>query len=110
VPAIFDSLPTACSQEILKMARLLRVLIVEDSEDDALLLLRDLRRGSYDVSYERVDTADVMSTAIDQREWDIVISAYSMPHFDGLSALAARGESVPKARFVKEKDGAEVRE
>ncbi len=49
------------------MSRPLRVLIVEDSEDDALLLLRELRRGGYDPSFERVDTYSAMISALSRR-------------------------------------------
>ena len=68
-------------------ARPLRCLIVEDAEDDALLLLRQLRAGGYDVTWERVDTAEAMRAALDRQPWDIVISDYSMPRFSGLAAL-----------------------
>lgn len=66
----------------------LRVLVVEDSEDDASLLLRELRRGGYDVRYERVDTAAAMSSALNKQEWDLVVSDHSMPHFSGSAALS----------------------
>src|ERR1700676_885703 len=66
----------------------LRVLVVEDSEDDASLLLRELRRGGYDVSYERVDTAAAMSSALNTKEWDLVVSDHSMPNFSGSAALS----------------------
>ena len=65
----------------------LRVLFVEDSEDDMLLLLEELRRGGYGVEYSRVDTEVHMSEALDQGSWDIVIADYSMPGFSGLRAL-----------------------
>ena len=65
----------------------LRVLIVEDYEDDALLLLRELRRGGYDPVYERVDTAGTMEAALDEREWDLVIADHSMPAFSSFAAL-----------------------
>jgi two-component system, NarL family, sensor histidine kinase UhpB len=65
----------------------LRVLLVEDSEDDALLLLRELRRGGYEPLGERVDTAEAMETALDEREWDLVIADHSMPAFSSLAAL-----------------------
>lgn len=66
----------------------LRVLIVEDSEDDTILLLRELKRGGYDVIFERVDTADAMRAALANQPWDVVISDYSLPVFDAPSALA----------------------
>ncbi|OUL18793.1 hybrid sensor histidine kinase/response regulator [Nostoc sp. RF31YmG] len=65
----------------------LRVLIVEDSEDDTLLLVRELRRSEYTLNYVRVDTADAMQAALDQQSWDIVIADYSLPAFSGLDAL-----------------------
>lgn len=69
------------------MSKQLRVLVVEDSKDDVLLLIRELKRGGYQPEYERVDTADAMSAALDSKKWDIIISDYVMPRFSGLSAL-----------------------
>lgn len=66
----------------------LRILIVEDSEDDTLLLLRELRRGGYDSVCERVETAAAMRAALDRQMWDVVIADYSMPHFSAPAALA----------------------
>src|SRR5215204_936106 len=65
----------------------LRVLVVEDYEDDALLLLRELRRGGYDTVHERVDTAGAMEAALDGQEWDLVIADHSMPAFSSSAAL-----------------------
>jgi two-component system, NarL family, sensor histidine kinase UhpB len=65
----------------------LSVLLVEDSENDALLLLRMLRRGGYDPTWERVETAAAMEAALDGRRWDLVISDHSMPTFSSLAAL-----------------------
>ncbi|MCL4294640.1 MAG: PAS domain S-box protein [Anaerolineae bacterium] len=70
------------------MSRPLRVLIVEDSEDDTLLLLRELRRGGYDPTYERVETAEAMRAALAGQSWEIVIADYSLPHFSAPAALA----------------------
>lgn len=69
------------------MAQPLHVLIVEDSEDDTLLLLRALQRGGYEPFYERVDTREAMISALEKKKWDIVISDYSMPQFSGPEAL-----------------------
>lgn len=69
------------------MSRTLRLLLVEDSEDDALLVLRELRRGGYDVEHQRVETAEAMTRALAKQTWDIVISDYSLPHFSGTEAL-----------------------
>jgi two-component system, cell cycle sensor histidine kinase and response regulator CckA len=65
----------------------LRVLIVEDSEDDTLLLLRALRRSGYQVESDRVETPATMQDALEQQAWDIVISDYTMPAFNALDAL-----------------------
>ena len=65
----------------------LRVLLVEDSEDDALLLQRELRRGGYEPACERVDTAEDMEAALEEGTWDIVISDHSMPAFSSSAAL-----------------------
>jgi signal transduction histidine kinase/CheY-like chemotaxis protein len=69
-------------------ARPIRVLIVEDSEDDVLLLVWELKRGGYSLYYEAVDTRADMEAALHSGPWDIVISDYSMPDFGGLEALA----------------------
>src|ERR1700722_6205138 len=68
------------------MGQELRVLIVEDNERDAALLLRELKRGGYDLVFERVDTPEAMTTAIEGRTWDLVISDYSMPRFGAPAA------------------------
>jgi PAS domain S-box-containing protein len=65
----------------------LKVLLVEDSEDDALLLLRSLRKGGYDPTWERVDTPQDMEAALDGAGWDLVISDHSMPAFSSSAAL-----------------------
>lgn len=63
------------------------VLIIEDSEDDAVMVLRELKRAGYDVDFERVDSADALSACLAARQWDLVISDFSMPHFLGTAAL-----------------------
>ena len=65
----------------------LKVLLVEDSEDDALLLVRSLRKGGYDPTWERVDTPQDMEAALDGAGWDLVISDHSMPAFSSSAAL-----------------------
>jgi hypothetical protein len=57
------------------MGKALRTLIIEDSENDAVLLLRELRRGGYDVEYERAATADAMQTAHTHKTSDHLQSA-----------------------------------
>jgi signal transduction histidine kinase len=70
------------------MSKQLSALIVEDNEQDATLLVRELRRGGYDLSYDRVETPDAMRAALDTGTWDIVLSDYSMPRFNAPAALA----------------------
>jgi len=70
----------------------LRVLIVEDSEDDAELLLLSLRRGGFDPVYERVETPETMRGAL-QQPWDVIVSDWAMPHFSAEAALAVMQES-----------------
>ena len=65
----------------------IEVLLVEDSEDDALLLLRQLRRGGYEPAWKRVDTAEAMEAALDERGWDLVVSDHNMPTFSSVAAL-----------------------
>ena len=69
------------------MDRSLRVLMVEDSDDDAKLVLYELRRRGYDPLCERVDTREAMASALDRRKWDLIIADYVMPRFNGLDAL-----------------------
>jgi two-component system, cell cycle sensor histidine kinase and response regulator CckA len=65
----------------------LRVLLVEDSDTDAELLLAELERIGYLVTYERVQTAEAMKAALAHGVWDVVLSDYSLPTFSGLAAL-----------------------
>ncbi len=65
----------------------LRVLLVEDSEADAFLLQRELRREGFDLTMYRVYNAQDLQKALDHENWDIVISDYNLPGFDGLHAL-----------------------
>ncbi|HKY53025.1 MAG TPA: PAS domain S-box protein, partial [Anaerolineales bacterium] len=80
------------------MRKPLRVLFVEDSEDDMLLLLRELQRGGYEVEFERVETASMMQIALNQKEWDLILSDYSLPEFNApgaLELLKASGLDLP---------------
>jgi PAS domain S-box-containing protein len=67
---------------------ILRVLIIEDSESDADLVLRQLKKAGYLITYERVETADEMKAALNTRLWDIIISDFKLPQFNATNALA----------------------
>ena len=60
----------------------LRVLIVEDSKDDALLLVNELRRGGFAPDYQQVDNPDEMTSALLDHEWDLIITDHNMPSFN----------------------------
>jgi two-component system, cell cycle sensor histidine kinase and response regulator CckA len=65
----------------------LRVLFVEDSEDDMLLLIRQLRVGGYEPIFERVDSAEDMRAALNRGPWDVLITDHAMPRFSAMGAL-----------------------
>jgi signal transduction histidine kinase len=67
--------------------RPLRGLLLEDSENDALLLARHLRRGGYELEFERVETQDAFERALDRGLWDVVFADYVLPGYSGLTAL-----------------------
>jgi two-component system cell cycle sensor histidine kinase/response regulator CckA len=66
----------------------LRVLVVEDSEVDTMLTMRELRRGGFEPVHERVETSDAMTAALQNGVWDCIISDYALPQFGGAAALA----------------------
>ncbi len=69
------------------MADELYVLVVEDSENDTSLLLEELRQKGYAPIHERVEHAAAMTSALERRSWDVVVSDYVMPDFSGPNAL-----------------------
>jgi response regulator RpfG family c-di-GMP phosphodiesterase len=69
------------------MEKHLRVLLIEDSEDDTRLILRELKKIGYEVEHERVEHAQAMESALERAEWDLILCDYSMPQFNALQAL-----------------------
>ena len=65
----------------------LRLLMIEDNPDDEALILRAIRKGGFNVEHVRVDNPDDLFTVLKNRQWDIVLSDYQMPEFNGLAAL-----------------------
>jgi PAS domain S-box-containing protein len=82
------------------MKTALRTLIVEDSEDDALLMLYQIEKGGYEVEFERVETAEKMKLKLKEKKWDIILSDYSMPNFNGLEALSILKKSDLEIPFI----------
>ena len=82
------------------MANVIRALLVEDSEDDALLVLRELKRGGLEVSSVRVDVASELEDALARQSWDVVLSDYMMPMFSGLHALGIVRAIDPDLPFI----------
>ena len=72
--------------------RPLRVLIVEDSKNDELLIVRQLKKGGYNPLHERVETAASMKNTLKDKTWDIILCDYSLPKFNAPSAIAVLKE------------------
>lgn len=66
----------------------LRLLLIDDSEDDAALVVRELARAGYAVSSQRVDSPEALAAALSSQRWDLAIADYVMPRFNGVAALA----------------------
>ncbi|MGH7476540.1 MAG: ATP-binding protein [Longimicrobiales bacterium] len=69
------------------MSRPLRVLLIEDADDDAVLIERELRQRGFDPRLHRVQDEASMADALEQSDWDVVISDYTLPRFDAPAAL-----------------------
>ncbi|MBF0573126.1 MAG: response regulator [Desulfamplus sp.] len=76
----------------------LRLLLIEDSDSDAELITRLLKRAGFNLTVEQIQTSQEMTKALNNREWDVVLSDYNMPQFDALSALKllnSTGRDIP---------------
>ena len=82
------------------MPKPINVLVVEDSENDTELLLRELQRNGYAPRHCRVDTAEALRAAIEQHPWDVVVSDYGMPQFSGAEALKVFTEFKRDCPFI----------
>ncbi len=82
------------------MGRSLRLLIVEDNESDALLVVAELERCGWDVAWERVDTREAMAEALDRSRFDLIVSDYRMPRFRAPDALALWKERGLDSPFI----------
>ena len=75
------------------MSKPIRILLVEDSERDAALMLLYLRRGGYDPSVQRVEKESDMRAHLASGDWDVIVSDFNLPGFNAYSALKALKES-----------------
>ena len=82
------------------MAQSLRVLLIEDTEDDALLLERELGKGEFDAQFTRVETAQELEAALESGPWNAVLSDYNLPGFNGLDALRVVRAKVQDIPFI----------
>ena len=78
----------------------LKVLVVEDSEVDALLLLEQLKEGGYEPESARVDNADDLARALEKQNWDIIFSDHNMPQFSSTEALEMVRSSARDVPFI----------
>ena len=70
------------------MLKPLKVLMIEDSEDDALLILRALEKGGFEPECRRVETAQAMSAGLADESWDVILCDFKLPQFSGLDAIS----------------------
>ncbi|MBD2695144.1 response regulator, partial [Anabaena catenula] len=82
------------------MSQPLNVLIVEDSEADAMLVLRELHRGGFNPIWERVQTAQELSAALNRCSWDVILSDYRLPGFNAPAALEIVKQSHKDIPFI----------
>ena len=82
------------------MNKQLRVLLIEDSEDDATLLERALKKGGIQPLVERVETEDAMKKALQKNEWDVIIADYILPRFSGLDAVSVLKKTEKDLPFI----------
>lgn len=78
----------------------IHVLIVEDSEDDAYLVERQLRRQGISAACRRVDTAHDMRAALAEGYWDLIVSDYLLPEFNAIGAMQVYRESGLDIPFI----------
>jgi CheY-like chemotaxis protein len=78
----------------------LRVLLVEDREDDAAFVILALEQGGYEVTWQRVETPEATAEALRGQTWDVIISDFHMPRFSAPAALALRRELGVDTPFI----------
>jgi PAS domain S-box-containing protein len=82
------------------MSQCIHVLLIEDSEDDAVLLQLELERSGYSLCSQRVTTAPALEAALERERWDVILADYSLPRFDAPHALAIVRARQPDTPFI----------
>ncbi|MRR17164.1 MAG: PAS domain S-box protein, partial [Deltaproteobacteria bacterium] len=82
------------------MSTPVKVLMVEDSEDDALLEILALKKGGFSPAYERVETAAALAKALVEQTWDVIFCDYSLPNFNAIQAIAVYKEANVDIPFI----------
>lgn len=82
------------------MTNPMRMLLVEDSEDDAFLLFAELRSRGVDVDYIRVDNGKDLAAALQRDDWDVIVCDHNMPGFDSFAALGTVKASNKDIPFI----------
>ncbi len=77
------------------MENKIRVLIIEDTDSDALLLLKEIQKGGFEVYYKQIEKEDQLKQELKELEWDIVFADYMLPQYDGINALKLIKEVKP---------------
>lgn len=82
------------------MSRKIHILLVEDSEDDAVFVVRELQRGGYETVFQRVETAPGFNAALAAGGWDVIIADYNLPEFSGVEALRLMQQAGQDLPFI----------
>ena len=78
----------------------IRVLLIEDDPNDAMLLGLELRRAGIPFEAQRVETREAFLRELELELPDVILSDHGLPHFDGFSALAIAKEKCPDVPFL----------
>lgn len=70
------------------MGKPLKVLMIEDSEDDARLIAGELKQAGFDVDYRRVETSSVLEKALTGDSWDVILCDHAMPRLCAPEAVS----------------------